>query len=46
VRDVLYEAGLHDAANTFLRRAVYCGSREQIIRLATEYVTIEDADSA
>ena len=46
VRDVLYAAGLHEAANGFLRRAVYCRSREQLIHLAAEYVTIEDPDSS
>jgi len=45
VRDVLYRLGRYEAANRFLRRAVYCQSRAQLIRLAAEYVTLEDPDS-
>lgn len=45
VRDALYRAGLYDVANRFLRRAAYCRSREQLLRLAAEYVTIEDPGS-
>ena len=42
VRDVLVKAGRSDRLDEFFARAERCGSPEQLVRVAREYVEIEE----
>lgn len=42
VRDTLRAAGLTERATDFLRRAEACRGRDDVLELATEYVSFEE----
>ena len=42
VRDTLREGGLDGQVEEFLKRAVVCRSRSEMVQLATEYVELDD----
>jgi hypothetical protein len=41
VNRALHEAGLSKQAEEFLKRAAACSTRDQVLRLAREYVAVE-----